>query len=297
MTKAIILAGGSGTRLYPSTQAVSKQLMPIYDKPTIYYPLSTVMLAGIRDILIITTPHEQDLFKKLLGDGSQWGIQLSYAAQEKPNGIAEAFIVGEKFIGKDSVFLILGDNIIYGHNLATTLPEISSAESQGATVFCFKVSDPERYGVVGFDENGKVNKIVEKPKNPPSRYAVSGLYFYDNQVVDIAKSLKPSARGELEITDVNQAYLDKGQLKVKTFSRGVAWLDTGTSESLLEASNFMHILEKRQGLRIACPEEISWRKGYITSEQLQKLAQPLVKSGYGKYLLELLNDKEFCGDR
>lgn len=289
MTKAIILAGGSGTRLYPSTLAVSKQLLPIFDKPTIYYPLSTVMLTGVREVLIITTPHEQALFKQLLGNGSQWGIKLEYAAQENPGGIAEAFIIGEEFIGNDNVFLILGDNLIYGHNLAKDLPDING-HKEGATVFCFKVSDPERYGVVGFDENGCVNEIVEKPKNPPSRYAVSGLYFYDSSVVDIAKNLKPSARGELEITDVNRAYLKRGKLNVKTFSRGIAWLDTGTPESMLAASNFIHILEQRQGLRIGCPEEIAWRKKYINDAQLTELAKPLVKSGYGKYLMELLSD-------
>lgn len=289
MTKAIILAGGAGTRLYPSTLAVSKQLLPIFDKPTIYYPLSTVMLAGIQDILVITTPHEQALFKQLLKDGSQWGINIQYAAQDKPRGIADAFIVGEEFIANDNVFLILGDNIIHGHNLAKELPQVEKQE-KGATVFCFKVKDPERYGVIGFDSNGKVNEIVEKPQNPPSDYAVSGLYFYDSDVVDIAKNLKPSARGELEITDVNRVYLERELLHVKTFSRGVAWLDTGTPESMLAASNFIHILEARQDLRIGCPEEIAWRKKYINDEQLAKLAKPLMKSGYGEYLMELLSE-------
>jgi glucose-1-phosphate thymidylyltransferase len=291
MTKAIILAGGSGTRLYPSTLAVSKQLLPIFDKPTIYYPLTTVMLAGIQDILIITTPHEEALFKQLLKDGSQWGLNIEYAIQEQPKGIADAFIIGEKFIGNDNVFLILGDNIIHGHNLANDLPD-AAEKNQGATVFCFKVKDPERYGVVGFDESGRVNEIVEKPTTPPSRYAVSGLYFYDSDVVDIAKHLKPSPRGELEITDVNRVYLERNQLNVKTFSRGIAWLDTGTPESMLAASNFIHILEQRQGLRIGCPEEIAWRRKYISDAQLAELAKPLVKSGYGKYLLELLDENK-----
>ncbi len=287
--KGIILAGGSGTRLYPLTQAVSKQLLPVFDKPTIYYPLSTAILAELREILIITTPHEQSLFQKLLGDGSQWGLQLSYAAQDYPRGLADAFIVGEKFLNGHPVCLLLGDNIIYGHNLSKELSFVSN-NTQEATIFCFKVRDPERYGVVGFDKNGKANQIIEKPKHPPSKYAVSGLYFYDNDVVNIAKQLKPSARGELEISEVNQEYLNRGKLHVKKFNRGVAWLDTGTIESLLEASNFIAILENRQGVKIGCPEEAAWHKGYIDDEQLRKLAEPLIKSGYGKYLLELLDE-------
>lgn len=285
--KGIILAGGEGSRLYPLTGCVSKQLMPVYDKPMIYYPLSTLMLAGIREILIITTPRDEPAFQKLLGDGSQWGLQLEYAVQPKPEGLAQAFLIGEEFIGSDPVCLILGDNIFHSEGLSKKLKKITEL-NQGATVFGYRVSDPERYGVVSFEKNGQVTSIEEKPAKPKSNYAVTGLYFYDNTVVDIAKTIKPSSRGELEITDVNNVYLKNEQLSVEVFNRGTAWLDTGTHDSLLDAATFIRVIEERQGTKIACPEEIAYAEGFINADQLTLLAEPLKKSGYGEYLLNLL---------
>lgn len=286
--KGIILAGGSGTRLHPMTASVSKQLMPVYDKPMIYYPLATLMLAGIRDILIITTPRDKTAFEHLLGDGGQWGLSLHYAAQAEPAGIAQAFLIGEHFIGDSPVALILGDNIFYGDGLSQKLQE-SALHSEGATVFAYSVKNPERYGVIAFDNEGRAIDIEEKPQRPRSRHAVTGLYFYDNDILDIARRITPSARGELEITDCNRAYLREGRLNVQVLNRGTAWLDTGTPNSLLDAANFIRVVEERQGLKIACPEEIAYRMGFIDEKQVLALAEPLCKSGYGQYLIALLN--------
>ena len=290
MRKGIILAGGSGTRLAPVTTVVSKQLMPVYDKPMIYYPLSVLMLAGIRDILIISTPRDTPQYEALFGDGSRWGLNITYAVQPSPDGLAQAFLIGESFLGNDPSCLVLGDNIFYGHGLPELLKS-AGGRNAGATVFGYYVNDPERYGVVTFDKDGKANSIVEKPALPASNFAVTGLYFYDNQVVEIAKSIKPSARGELEITTINDAYLQRGQLNVEIMGRGYAWLDTGTHASLLDAAQFVRVVEERQGLKIACPEEIAFHNGYIDAAQLERLAQPLINSGYGKYLLRVLNRK------
>jgi glucose-1-phosphate thymidylyltransferase len=290
--KGIVLAGGSGTRLYPVTQVVSKQLLPVYDKPMVYYPLSTLMLAGIRDVLVISTPQDTPRFEALLGDGERWGIRLRYAVQPKPQGIAQALLIGREFIGADRVALVLGDNIFYGHDLTDVLKRAAD-RTRGATVFAYPVNDPGRYGVVEFDGNGKAISVEEKPKAPKSRYAVTGLYLYDNRAAEIVASLKPSARGELEITDLNRAYLERGELEVVTMGRGFAWLDTGTHEALLEAAHFIETIERRQGLKIACPEEIAYRMGFIDAAQLEALAQPLDKSGYGEYLRRVLKERIF----
>ncbi len=290
--KGIILAGGSGTRLYPATLAVSKQLLPVYDKPMIYYPLSTLMLAGIRDVLIISTPQDTPRFEQLLGDGRQWGLNLQYAVQPSPDGLAQAFLIGADFIGRDPCALVLGDNLFYGHDFASLL-SAANTQTDGASVFAYRVNDPERYGVVTFDESGKAIDLVEKPKAPKSRYAVTGLYFCDNDVIEIARSIKPSARGELEITDVNNEYLRRGKLNVQIMGRGYAWLDTGTHESMLEASTFIQTIESRQGLKVACPEEIAYRRGWIDAAAIEALAQPLAKTGYGQYLLSMLRERLF----
>ena len=289
--KGIVLAGGSGSRLFPVTQVVSKQLLPVYDKPMIYYPLSTLMLAGIRDILLISTPEDTPRFEALLGDGAKWGLSLSYAVQPAPDGLAQAFIIGRRFVGADPSALVLGDNIFYGHDLSLQLAR-ASARTDGATVFAYRVADPERYGVAEFDANGRVLSLEEKPKKPKSRYAVTGLYFYDNRVLDIAAALRPSARGELEITDVNKAYLDEGALDCEVMGRGMAWLDTGTHESLLEAAQYIATIERRQGLKIACPEEIAYRLGYIGAADVERLGRAMATNGYGQYLLGLLREPD-----